>query len=148
MRDENGKLHLIWKEDGNSVGKPTPIWIQPMNEERTALTGEKKELFRNDMPWESNLVEGVSIVKNNGYFYAIYAAAGCCGPGCTYATGVARSKKLSGPWEKYAEQSDSDRVRKNGCARGTARLCNTRAKITFCTTLTIRYPTNTPAGRA
>lgn len=102
MRDENGKLYLIWKEDGNSVGKPTPIWIQPMNEERTALTGEKKELFRNDTPWEANLVEGVSIIKNNGYFYAIYAAAGCCGPGCTYATGIARAKKLAGPWEKYA----------------------------------------------
>lgn len=102
MRDEQGKLHLIWKEDGNSIGKPTPIWIQPMNEERTALTGEKKELFRNDAPWEANLVEGVAVVKNNGYFFAIYAAAGCCGPGCTYATGVARAKSLLGPWEKFA----------------------------------------------
>jgi len=112
IRDENNKLHLIWKEDGNSVGKPTPIWIQPMNEERTALTGEKKELFRNDSPWEANLVEGVSVIKNNGYYIAIYAAAGCCGSTCTYATGVARAKNLMGPWEKYdqnpilAEQGD------------------------------------------
>lgn len=102
MRDENNKLHLIWKEDGNSVGKPTPIWIQEMNEERTALIGEKKELFRNDAPWEANLVEGVSVIRHNGYFLAIYAAAGCCGPGCTYATGIARAKSLLGPWEKYA----------------------------------------------
>ncbi|TDE17370.1 family 43 glycosylhydrolase [Dyadobacter psychrotolerans] len=102
IRDENNKLHLTWKEDGNSVGKPTPIWIQTINEQRTALTGGKKELFRNDTPWEANLVEGVSVIKNNGYFYAIYAAAGCCGAGCTYATGIARSKKLMGPWEKYS----------------------------------------------
>jgi xylan 1,4-beta-xylosidase len=102
MRDENNKLYLIWKEDGNSVGKPTPIWMQAMNEERTELTGPKQELFRNDKPWESGLVEGVSIIKNNDYFYAVYAAAGCCGTGCTYATGVARSKKLAGPWEKYS----------------------------------------------
>jgi xylan 1,4-beta-xylosidase len=102
IRDENNKLQMIWKEDGNSVGKPTPIWMQEINEERTALIGEKKELFRNDTPWEANLVEGVAIVKNNGYFYAIYAAAGCCGPGCTYATGIARAKKLTGPWEKYS----------------------------------------------
>src|SRR5687768_10275428 len=27
MRDENGKLYMIWKEDANSVNKPTPIWI-------------------------------------------------------------------------------------------------------------------------
>ncbi|ADB38655.1 family 43 glycosylhydrolase [Spirosoma linguale] len=103
MRDETGKLYLIWKEDGNSVGKPTPIWAQPLNEERTALTGSKQELFRNDSPWEANLVEGVSIIRHGDYFYALYAAAGCCGHACTYGTGVARAKSLLGPWEKYKQ---------------------------------------------
>lgn len=101
MRDENGKLYLIWKEDGNSIGRPTPIWISEMNEERTALTGEKRELFRNTEPWEANLVEGVSMIRHGDYFYAFYAAAGCCGIGCTYQTGIARSRSLLGPWEKY-----------------------------------------------
>ena len=100
MRDENGKLYLIWKEDGNSVKQPTPIWAQPLNEDRTALTGEKTELFRNSAPWEGNLVEGVSIVRHDGYFYAFYAANGCCGHNCTYGAGVARAKSLLGPWEK------------------------------------------------
>jgi xylan 1,4-beta-xylosidase len=100
MRDENGKLFLIWKEDANSIGKPTPIWAQELNEERTSLIGEKKELFRNDVPWEKNLVEGVSMVRHGGYFYAFYAAAGCCGAACTYGVGIARSKSLLGPWEK------------------------------------------------
>ena len=100
MRDETGKLYIIWKEDGNSVNKATPIWAQAMNEERTALTGEKKELFRNDIGWEANLVEGVSMIKQGEYYYAFYAAAGCCGRECTYQTGVARSKTLLGPWEK------------------------------------------------
>ena len=103
MRDENGKLFLIWKEDGNSVNRPTPIWAMEMNEERTALIGEKRELFRNDLPWERNLVEGVSMVKHGDWYFAFYAAAGCCGAGCTYATGVARSKNLLGPWEKKKE---------------------------------------------
>jgi xylan 1,4-beta-xylosidase len=101
IRDDNGKLYLVWKEDANSVGKPTPIWAQPMNEERTALTGEKKELFRNDQKWEGNLVEGVSMVRHGGYIYAFYAAAGCCGITCTYTVGIARAKNLLGPWEKY-----------------------------------------------
>jgi xylan 1,4-beta-xylosidase len=101
MRDEHGLLFLIWKEDANSVNKPTSIWAQRMKEDRTGLIGEKKELFRNDVNWEGNLVEGVSLIKHNGYFYAIYAAAGCCGINCTYAVGVARSKNLLGPWEKY-----------------------------------------------
>lgn len=101
MRGEDGKLYMIWKEDGNSVKKPTPIWIMEMNEERTKLIGEKKELFRNDLPWEGNLVEGVSMIKKGEYYYAFYAGAGCCGAGCTYQTGIARSKSLFGPWEKY-----------------------------------------------
>ncbi len=71
-----------------------------MNEERTKLIGEKKELFRNNLDWEQNLVEGVSMIKHGEYYYALYAAAGCCGAGCTYVVGVARAKKLLGPWEK------------------------------------------------
>jgi beta-xylosidase len=100
IRDENGKLFLVWKEDANSVSKPTPIWTMEMNEERTKLIGEKYELFRNKVAWEENLVEGVSMIKHKGYFYAFYAAAGCCGAGCTYVVGIARAKNLLGPWEK------------------------------------------------
>ena len=102
IRDEKGRLHLVWKEDGNSVGKPTPIWYQELNEARTALIGQKKEMFRNVEPWEGNLVEGVSIMRRGEYLYAFYAAAACCGGGCNYLSGVARSKTLAGPWEKYA----------------------------------------------
>ncbi len=101
MRDEKGKLFMIWKEDGNSVGKATPIWMQELNETRTAVIGAKKELFRNDAPWEGNLVEGVSMIRHGDYTYAFYAAAGCCGQGCNYQSGIARAKLLAGPWEKY-----------------------------------------------
>jgi xylan 1,4-beta-xylosidase len=101
MRDNSGKLYLIWKEDGNSIGSHTPIWAMEMNEARTALVGEKKELFRNDAAWESNLVEGVSMMRHGGYIYAFFAGAGCCGRECNYAMGVARAKDLLGPWEKY-----------------------------------------------
>ncbi len=103
MRDKNGKLYMIWKEDGNSVRKPTPIWAMEMKEDRTGLIGEKKELFRGDQPWENGLVEGVSMVRHGEYYYAVYAAAACCGTKCNYGTGVARSKDLLGPWEKYAQ---------------------------------------------
>lgn len=58
-------------------------------------------MFRNDKGWEGNLVEGVSMIKKGDYYYAFYAAAACCGRECTYKTGIARSKYLLGPWEKY-----------------------------------------------
>jgi beta-xylosidase len=103
IRDEKGDLYLVWKEDGNSRDLPTPIWGQRMNEERTALTGEKFELFRNDpKTWEGRLVEGPAMVRRDDYFYVFYAGDACCGRECTYAQGVARSRSLKGPWEKYA----------------------------------------------
>ncbi|MBD8487288.1 family 43 glycosylhydrolase [Echinicola sp. CAU 1574] len=103
VRDENGKLYLTWKEDGNSRGLPTPIWAQEINEERTLLMGEPHELFRNDVDWELNLVEGVCIFRENDYFYATYSAGSCCEKTCNYKAGVARAKRLLGPWEKYEQ---------------------------------------------
>ncbi|QDH79906.1 family 43 glycosylhydrolase [Echinicola soli] len=100
-RDENGKLFLTWKEDGNSRGLPTPIWAQEINEERTKLLGKPQELFRNDQEWEMHLIEGISIFRKNDYFYATYSAGACCDVACNYRAGVARAKKLLGPWEKY-----------------------------------------------
>lgn len=100
-RDENGKLYLLWKEDGNSRGQPTPMWAQEMNESRTELLGEPVELFRNDQPWEAQLVEGICVFRKGEYFYATYSAGACCNKECNYKAGVARAKNLLGPWEKY-----------------------------------------------
>jgi beta-xylosidase len=115
MRDEKGELYLIWKEDGNSRNLPTPIWAQRLNDEHTALLGEKTELFRNTAPWEGNLVEGVAMVKRNDYYYAFYAGNGCCGHTCTYGIGVARSKSLLGPWEKYEKNPIMTKNEKWAC---------------------------------
>lgn len=100
VRDEKGVLHLVWKNDGNSRNKPTPIWAQRIDEKTLKLVGKRKELFRNDAPWEGTLVEGSALVRHNDYFYMFYAGNACCGKYCTYAEGVARSRTLLGPWEK------------------------------------------------
>lgn len=100
--DENGRRYLIWKEDGNSRRKPTPLWAQPLSEDGLRLVGERRELFHNDAQWEGQVVEGPFVLRRNGWFYMFYSGAGCCGLKCNYALGVARSKKLLGPWEKYS----------------------------------------------
>lgn len=109
MPDEHGNLYLIWKEDGNSCQQDTPIWAQRLNEARTALLGEATELFGNDARWEGPLVEGSALVRHEDWFYMFYAGNSCCGKGCNYATGVARSRQLLGPWEKYAHNPILDR---------------------------------------
>ncbi|HLM55128.1 MAG TPA: family 43 glycosylhydrolase [Pyrinomonadaceae bacterium] len=107
LTDENGRRYLLWKEDGNSVSKPTPIWAQPLSADGTRLVGERREILRNDQAWEKHptlpygdLVEGPSVVRRNGWFYMFYSGNFCCGRDCNYAIGVARSRKLLGPWEK------------------------------------------------
>jgi beta-xylosidase len=100
--DEKGRRCLIWKEDGNSRKQPTILWIQPLTEDGTKLVGERKEILRNDAKWEGAVVEGPFVVKRDGWFYLFYSGNGCCGAGCNYALGVARSKSLHGPYEKYS----------------------------------------------
>jgi beta-xylosidase len=98
--DENGEPYLIWKEDGNSRKEPTILWIQKLSEDCIRLVGEMKELFRNDAQWEGHVIEGPHVVRKGDWFYLFYSGNACCGRGCNYALGVARSKKLPGPWEK------------------------------------------------
>lgn len=100
-RDEHGAPFLIWKEDGNSQRKPTPIWAQPLASNMLHLTGERTMLITNDAPWEDGLVEGPSIIRHAHRFYLFYAGNTCCGRDCRYAEGVARADHLLGPWEKF-----------------------------------------------
>ena len=107
VRDERGRPYLLWKEDGNSVSAPTPIWAQQLSPDGTRLVGERRELIRNDQPWEKHatlpygdLVEGPAIVRRGGWFYMFYSGNFCCARECNYAVGVARSRRLLGPWEK------------------------------------------------
>ncbi len=98
--DAKGVRWLVWKEDGNSKKLPTPLWLQRLSDDGLKLAGEKKEILRNDAPWEGAVVEGPFIVRRGDYYYLFYAGSACCGRGCNYAAGVARAKDMEGPWEK------------------------------------------------
>lgn len=97
---ETGELFLIWKEDGNSRKQPTPLWLQKLSDDGTRLVGEMREILRNDAPWEGSLIEGPFVARHGEWFYLFYSGNACCGRGCHYALGVARARKISGPWEK------------------------------------------------
>lgn len=100
-RDETGQPFLIWKEDGNSENKLTPLWAQHLTADLVHLTGEKTQLFANEpTSWEGNVVEAPYVMRHGGHFFMFYAANACCGNKCNYAEGVARAEHLLGPWEK------------------------------------------------
>lgn len=98
--DVDGKRYLVWKEDGNSVRKPTPIWVQELAEDGFHLLGQPHEILRNTEPWEGPLIEAPYVQRHGDYLYLFYSGNACCGKDCLYAVGVARAKSLLGPWEK------------------------------------------------
>ena len=100
VRDENNKPFLVWKEDGNDRQQPTWLYAAELDESGTKLKGKPKKLFRNTETWEKHVIEGSFIIRRNGWFYHFYSGNACCGRGCNYALGVARSKTLLGKWEK------------------------------------------------
>lgn len=100
---EGGKRYLIWKEDDNSskCKPPTRIWAQQLTGDGMNVQGARTELLENDPnSWEHDVVEGPFLLKKDGYYYLFYSGAACCGVGCNYGLGVARSRDLLGPYEK------------------------------------------------
>lgn len=98
--DDDGGRWLVWKEDGNSQKRPTYLFLQRLSDDGRKLVGESRRILSNDSAWEGNVVEGPFILKRGSFFYLFYSGANCCGRGCNYALGVARAKRLEGPWEK------------------------------------------------
>jgi beta-xylosidase len=92
------KPYLVWKADGNAVGKPTPIYGQPLTASGTALTGNRKTLITNDLGWEGNVVEGPFVVLRGGQYHLFYS--GNAYYNGTYAVGVATASSPLGPYTK------------------------------------------------
>ncbi|HEX6651376.1 MAG TPA: glycoside hydrolase family 43 protein [Thermoleophilaceae bacterium] len=98
--DEQRAAWLLWKRDGNSRGRVTPILAAPLAPGGMSLAAPPRELFRASARWERHNVEAPALLRHGGYVYLFYSAGHCCGRNCTYATGVARASTLLGPWEK------------------------------------------------
>jgi xylan 1,4-beta-xylosidase len=95
-------LYLVYKEDGNAFGKPTPILLQRLRADGRRLLGAPRELLRNRPgSWEGKVVEAPSLVQRDGGWTMLYSGALCCSRDCAYAVGAARARTLAGPWRRY-----------------------------------------------
>lgn len=97
----SGRSFLLWKEDRNDLQpqEPTPLLIQELEPEGLAVRGEAKVLLVNDKPWEGVLVEAPTLIYRDGYYYLFFS--GNVFVDDQYGVGVARSKEVMGPYEKY-----------------------------------------------
>jgi beta-xylosidase len=101
VRDAAGHPYLVWKEDGNSVGQPSRIWIRRLRANGLGLIGPRRQLLRNWDRWEGPVIEAPEIVTHDGWLYMFYSG-NTYGPAptCQYALGVARAKSVFGPWRR------------------------------------------------
>jgi beta-xylosidase len=97
--ETNGKRYVIWKEDGNAVGKKTPIHSQELAADGLSVIGTASTLITNDQTWEGALVEGPWMIEHGGMYYLFYSANGYTSP--QYAIGVARSSSPTSGFAKH-----------------------------------------------
>jgi GH43 family beta-xylosidase len=98
FEDSGGNRYLVWKEDGNAVGQPTPIYGQALSPDGTSLVGSRVTLITNDQGWEGGVVEGPWVVARGGSYYLFYS--GNAYYNGSYAVGVARASAPLGPYQK------------------------------------------------
>lgn len=100
FKDEDGQLYVLWKNDGNSRGSRTWIYIQKVSADGMTLEGEPTQLIVADQPWEGILVEAPTLWKKDGKYYLFYSANAYNDQ--RYAVGYAVASDIFGPYEKAA----------------------------------------------
>lgn len=95
--DDNGQLYISWKAYGLDA-RPIELLGCKLSADGLRLDGEPFTLLVDE---EDIGMEGQYHFKEGDYYYIVYAAHGCCGPGSDYDVYVARSKSYRGPYEKY-----------------------------------------------
>jgi beta-xylosidase len=98
FRDDDGKLYLLWKNDGNCCGLDIWLWIQELSPDGLTLVGEPVKLIARDQPWERPLIENPAMVKHNDKYYLFYS--GNWWESYEYAVGYAVCETVTGPCEK------------------------------------------------
>jgi beta-xylosidase len=99
--DSDGKRYVLWKNDGNSRGGRTWLYIQPVSADGLTLQGKPRRLLTADQRWEGILVEAPALWKHNGRYYLFYSANAYNDR--RYATGYALADDIFGPYVKAKE---------------------------------------------
>jgi len=98
FRDDDGKLYLFWKNDGNCCGLEVALWVQELSPDGITLVGEPVKLIVRDQPWERPLIENPAMVKHNNRYYLFYS--GNWWESHEYAISYAVCENVLGPCEK------------------------------------------------
>ena len=96
--DTDGTAYLLWKADGNAIGRPSTLFSQRLRSDGLALEGQATPLLHNDAAWEAPLVENPALVRVGGRYVLLYSGGWWESAG--YATGYATCDSPLGPCAK------------------------------------------------
>lgn len=99
--DSSGDRYLYWKNDGNAIGLDTWIYASRLSPDGLSLIGEPVRLFKQDLPWEGNLVEAPYMLEREGRFHLFYSANAY--DKADYAVGHATCESPLGPCRKSGD---------------------------------------------
>jgi beta-xylosidase len=97
-QDDDGKLYVYWKNDGNCCGLEVALWVQELSADGMTLIGEPVKLIKMDQAWERPLIENPAMVEHNDKYYLFYS--GNWWESHTYAISYAVCETVTGPCEK------------------------------------------------
>jgi arabinan endo-1,5-alpha-L-arabinosidase len=96
--DADGTRYLLYKNDGNHVGRPAIIWLQRTEADGVTFVGDRVELLRNDRPEDEGVIEAPVLVRRPTH-YVLFFSAGVYTTG-NYHTSYAVSGSLTGPYQR------------------------------------------------
>jgi hypothetical protein len=96
VRDPGGRLHLLWKNDGNCCGITVWLWAQDLTPDGRSLRGTPHRLLAADQAWEAGVIERPAVLPAaRGGWWLFHA--GNNWQLAAYGTGLAYCKTLAGP---------------------------------------------------
>ncbi|MFI5914421.1 glycoside hydrolase family 43 protein [Dactylosporangium sp. NPDC051541] len=98
FKDQDSRGYLLWKNDGNAIGRDTWLWSQPLSPDGLTLTGDPVRLIRQTEPWEGHVVEAPFLWRHGPSLLLFYAANAY--DTADYAEGYATCDTPLGPCRK------------------------------------------------
>jgi arabinan endo-1,5-alpha-L-arabinosidase len=94
----SGRQYLLWKD--NRIGRRRRrIMIQRLSKSGLRRVSRPISILRIHLPWEGNSVEAPTLIYRHGWYYLFYSGNGYKFHE-HYAVGVARSRRIKGPYKK------------------------------------------------
>jgi beta-xylosidase len=100
--DIDGTTYLLWKADGNAIGRTSTLFSQRLRQDGLALEGHATALLSNDAAWEAPLVENPALLRVEGRYVLLYSGGWWESNG--YATGYATCASPAGPCGKVTTE--------------------------------------------